>query len=66
MGDDNNEWQKYLGKIGLIAKKNRELLKNDKWVSEWNSNQFDQYAENIEELVGNIAIMNELIEYMTE
>ena len=66
MGDDNNEWQKYLGKIGLIAKKNRELLKNDKWVSEWNSNQFDQYAENIEELVGNIAIMNELIEYMNE
>ena len=66
LGDDNDEWQQYLGKIGLIAKKNRELLNNDKWVSEWNTNQFDQYAENIEELVSNIAIMNELIEYMTE
>ena len=66
LGDDSGEWQKYLSKIGLIAKKNRELLKNDKWVSEWNSNQFDEYGKNIKELVSNIAIMNELIEYIAE
>ena len=66
MGDDSGEWEKYLSKIGLIAKKNRELLKNDKWVNEWNSNQFDEYGKNIKELVGNIAIMNELLEYISE
>ena len=66
LGDDSNEWEKYLSKIGLIAKKNRELLKNDKWVNEWNSNQFDEYGKNIKELVGNIAIMNELLEYISE
>ena len=66
LGEDSGEWQKYLSKIGLIAKKNRELLKNDKWVSEWNSKQFDEYGKNIKELVSNIAIMNELIEYIAE
>ena len=66
LGDDSDEWEKYLSKIGLIANKNRELLKNDKWVNEWNSNQFDEYGKNIEELVGNIAIMNELLEYISE
>ena len=66
LGDDSGEWEKYLSKIGLIAKKNRELLKNDKWVNEWNSNQFDEYGKNIKELVGNIAIMNELLEYISE
>jgi hypothetical protein len=66
LGDDSDEWEKYLSKIGLIAKKNRELLKNDKWVNEWNSNQFDEYGKNIKELVGNIAIMNELLEYISE
>ena len=66
LGDDSDEWEKYLSKIGLIAKKNRELLKNDKWVNEWNSNQFDEYGKNIKELVSNIAIMNELIEYIAE
>jgi len=66
LGDDSGEWEKYLSKIGLIANKNRELLKNDKWVNEWNSNQFDEYGKNIEELVGNIAIMNELLEYISE
>ena len=66
LGEDSSEWQKYLSKIGLIAKKNRELLKNDKWVSEWNSKQFDEYGKNIKELVGNIAIMNELLEFISE
>jgi len=66
LGDDSDEWEKYLSKIGLIANKNRELLKNDKWVNEWNSNQFDEYGKNIKELVGNIAIMNELLEYISE
>ena len=66
LGEDSGEWQKYLSKIGLIAKKNRELLKNDKWVSEWNSKQFDEYGKNIKELVSNIAIMNELIEYIAQ
>jgi len=66
LGDDSDEWEKYLSKIGLIAKKNRELLKNDKWVNEWNSNQFDEYGKNIKELVGNIAIMNELLEFISE
>ena len=66
LGDDSGEWEKYLSKIGLIAKKNRELLKNDKWVNEWNSSQFDEYGKNIKELVGNIAIMNELLEYISE
>ena len=66
LGDDSDEWEKYLSKIGLIANKNRELLKNDKWVNEWNSNQFDEYGKNIKELVSNIAIMNELIEYIAE
>ena len=66
LGDDSGEWEKYLSKIRLIANKNRELLKNDKWVNEWNSNQFDEYGKNIKELVGNIAIMNELLEYISE
>jgi len=66
LGDDSSEWQQYLSKIVLISKKNGELLKNDKWVLEWNSSQFDQYGKNIEELVSNIAIMNELLEYISE
>lgn len=66
LGYDSKEWQQYLEKIGFIAKKNRELLTNDKWVNEWNSEKFDIYGDNFQEFVSNIAIMNELIELVTE